>query len=826
MTTYNFRTILLSLFCALLPVCGMSVCADVTSPKAVSELLDRIGGAGTSQRIVTQLSPSMAGEKGADRYTITSLEGKPCIKGSSISAITAGIGYYLNHYAHINLAWNRMTADLSETELPVPGVDETHTCRADYRYYLNYCTFSYSMSVWTWERWQKEIDWMALHGINMPLQMVGLDVVWKRLLTERYGYTPEQANRFVAGPCFQAWWGMNNLEGWGGPNPAWWYDRQAKLAGLIGERERELGMEPVLPGYAGMVPADFTAITGHNAISQGNWCAFVRPYILDPNSESFSRVAADYYDILHQVMGKSSYYSIDPFHEGADISGIDVPAAYASLWRTLSAAAPDASWVIQRWQWSPAQHTVLDKVPKGRLIILDLFSDAHSHFQDYKGHEAVWCMLPNFGGRTGMTGRFNGVLTDYFTAVKVHDNVKGVGATPEGIGQTPVLYDLLFELPWLETSPDGGEWMKNYVRARYGTDNACACEAWELLRNSALNCRSDLQGPHEAVVCARPSLSVDRVSSWGGADIFYDRADVIRAARLLLDARLSGDNYSYDLVDVSRQALTDYSRSLLTGIKDADNAGDHKLFGIRRDAFLQLILDLDRLLNTDSAFMLGHWTEMARAVADEIPGTTDADRNWLELDNARSLITTWGREVNAETGGLRDYSYREWGGMLRDFYYSRWKAWFDNGMKAPDGGWYLWEHRWATDNNLRYSAVSKGNPRDVAGELLGHYLVPITGSEGNQANIDRHILTDLSDVITCYVTPGLCFSLPVAWAEGDAPAMTSLRLDIDGNGHLDEGERLGSNFTIPHSFPPTGSRIAEAVYDDGTVIRIRVKARE
>ena len=92
------------------------------------------------------------------------------------------------------------------------------------------------MSTWTWERWEKEIDWMALHGINMPLQIVGLDVVWKRLLTEYYNYTSEEANAFIAGPCFQAWWGMNNLEQWGGPNPEWWYERQEILAKKICDR--------------------------------------------------------------------------------------------------------------------------------------------------------------------------------------------------------------------------------------------------------------------------------------------------------------------------------------------------------------------------------------------------------------------------------------------------------------------------------------------------------------------------------------------------------------------------------------------------------------
>ena len=152
---------------------------------------------------MTLLDPSTAGPDGAETFTIsTSDSGKPMITGSSLSAITTGIGWYLNNHAHINLVWNNLTTDLTSAHLPLPAGPETHTSRADYRYYLNYCTFSCSMSTYTWDRWQKEIDWMALHGINMPLQIVGLDAVWRRMLTSDYGYTPAQADAFIAGPCF------------------------------------------------------------------------------------------------------------------------------------------------------------------------------------------------------------------------------------------------------------------------------------------------------------------------------------------------------------------------------------------------------------------------------------------------------------------------------------------------------------------------------------------------------------------------------------------------------------------------------------------------
>ena len=110
----------------------------------------------------------------------------------------------------------------------------------------------------------------------------------------------------------------------------------------------------------------------------------------------------------------------------------------------------------------------------------------------------------------------------------------------------------------------------------------------------------------------------------------------------------------------ARRVCTYY---LLQAINDAHNAKNTELFNARRDAYLQLILDLDELLNTNKDFIVGRWTQLARGIADEVNGKTidgtpinitDADRDWLELNNARTLITTWGDRGQANDGGLRD----------------------------------------------------------------------------------------------------------------------------------------------------------------------------
>ena len=690
--------------------------ANPDGVSSVKALLNRIGGEGTAEKFVIKIDDSHD-KSDKECFVITSEDGKPCIKGSSVSAVTTGINWYLNHVAHVNITWNQLSTNLVDKYLPLPSKTEKHVCSADYRYYLNYCTFSYSMSVWTWERWEKEIDWMALHGINMPLQIVGLDVVWKKLLTEDLNYTDDEVNSFIAGPCFQAWWGMNNLEGWGGPNPEWWYERQEKLARKIVCRQRELGMKPVLPGYSGMIPSNITK-KGFEANNQGKWCGFIRPYILNPNTEAFADIAKKYYKHLNEVMGLSDYYSMDPFHEGANTEGINVGAAYKSIADAMLANNKDAKWVIQQWQWYENQYKVLKQVEHGKLIVLDLFSDAHTHFENYENHDAVYCALSNFGGRTGLFGRLSKVMSEYFKENELHRNVKGIGATCEAIEQVPVLYDALYELPWRSETPDVHQWLKEYTYARYGVQNMYAVEAWEKISKSALNCNTSLQGPHEAVLCARPSLLVNSVSTWGGTEIFYDTQDVIDAAFLLLNSGLSGENYDYDLIEFTRQALTDYGKKLLADIKE--NTSDITL----RSKFLQLILDIDELLNTNANFMLGSWTQMARGIADEVEGTTDEDKLWLELENARTLITTWGKRVNSEDGGLRDYSYREWGGMMKDFYHDRWKTFFDcydNNKPCPD--WFANDWEWAHDASLQYSADPVGNTKDVAKKLLEKYFV-------------------------------------------------------------------------------------------------------
>ena len=861
------------------------------NPASVVALIKRIGGEAAADKFKFVLDPSMNSK--SEVFVIGSDNEKILIKGTTISAITTGIGWYLNNYAHINIAWNSLNektvsgaayADLSN--IPVPTGTETRTCDAKYRYYLNYCTFGYSMTTWTWKRWQQEIDWMALHGVNMPLQIVGLEEVWRKFLTleengkRKYNYSDEEAKAFVPGPAFTAWWGMNNLEGWGGTAAdGWggvqddaWYARQKALAKQICDRQRELGMQPVLPGFSGMVPTNFQTKTGV-ACDAGKWCSFDRPKIVLPSNERFAEIAADYYACLEAVMGVSQYYSIDPFHEGGSISNgsqSQYEDAYKAIYNAMENAKPGSQWVIQQWQWNHNdpnfQAYSINAVPAGRLIVLDLFSDGRPEFDLYSGYapqEAVFCAVPNFGGRSGLMGRLQNVTDNYFSyKEKYATSIKGIAAAPEAIEQTPVAYDLVFQLPWMGSKPDVKEWVKNYSIARYGVANAELQAVWDLLRQGPLNYGADgIQGPVEDVWAARPNLEAKAASSWGSTlsrghnipapELTYTKERqqmLIEATYKLLaqSSAVSGDinlsNYNYDVVEFGGAVMADYAHNLLLGIKAAkEAAGDafatDPVYIARRDAFLALIEEVDAFKGTNLNFRLGKWTQEARDAAAEAValGATSANADWYEYNNARTLITTWGDYAQNNSGGLRDYSYRSWQGLLKDYYLPRWKYYFENDCTYPGGdvcNYFYFEWNWAHGLEHNVGNTSKSSTKLVQGEPGYSYSRDPQGNTVEEANkmLAKYIIPLKTDNGTYYAYRYLTNNIPAEYKVDGAAGGTinfSKFFLADITGATVTGEFVdGAANEI--TAVPVKSGIAGNTYDavitltDGTVLNFKV----
>ena len=742
---------------ARMPLLFFFLCLTLSSMATpVDELLERIDK-GASRKFKIELVRNAVA--GRDFFELDQSGQRPVVRGNSWVSIASGVNWYLKYYAGIHLSWNQMKATLPQV-LPPVTKKERHETALTLRYAFNYCTFSYSMAFWDWSRWEREIDWMALHGINLPLAIVGEECVWRRMLL-RLGYSEQEIGQFIAGPAFLAWWEMNNLEGWGGPLPLSWYERQEQLQKQILKRMKQMGMQPVLPGYSGMVPHDARERLGLNVSEAGLWNGFQRPANLLPTDERFDEIADIYYEELTRLYGRSDYYSMDPFHESHDDATIDYAEAGRKMMAAMKRVNPKAVWVIQGWTENPRPE-MADPMKSGDLLVLDLFSECRPMFgapsiwrraEGYKQHPWLFCLLQNFGGNVGLHGRMDQLLDNFYSPSPGEGSKAGIGFTMEGSENNPVMFELMSELPWRPAKFTKEEWVRSYVKLRYGVDDPQLQQAWALLSRTIYNCPAgnNQQGPHESIFCGRPSLNNFQASSWSKMKNYYDPASTLEAARLMnsVAANYRGNNnLEYDLVDITRQALADQAR-----LQYQHAIADYKAFAIedfkRSSArFLQMLLLQDQLLGTRTEFRLGHWTQAA------IDCGTTPDEQQLYEWNARVQITTWGNRYCADTGGLRDYAHKEWQGLLKDFYYPRWKTYFDallaqmEAQTKPQpellgGGpnanktsaelfamalpqevkvdWYALEEPWTLRQNP-YSAAPEGDAVELSKKVMDYLL--------------------------------------------------------------------------------------------------------
>ncbi len=647
-------------------------------------------------------------ESPVDFYEVVPCGNTVMINGNNAVSQAVGLNRYLKDVARIHISWNNLTQPLPEV-LPMPDSVMRGSTDLPYRYYLNYCTFSYSMPFWDEDRWMKEIDWMALHGINMPLDIVGTEAVWSNVL-RRLGYSSDEIKEFLPGPAFTAWWLMNNLEGWGGPMTDQWIEQQAKLNKAIIARMKSLGISPVLPGYSGMVPRTAGKKLGLDIADPGRWCEFPRPAFQKPDDPSFDRLASIYYEELTKLYGTSRFYSMDPFHEGGSTEGVDLAKAGVKIMEQMKKASPEAVWVIQGWHINPRTE-MLDTLALGSMAVLDLNAEKTPMWGDelseicrpdgFKGHDWIYCMLLNFGGNVGLHGRMDQLVDGFFKArgSRFASSLKGVGATPEGIENNPVMYELLYELPWMEFKPELHAWLRDYLHARYGKEPSDSLmSAWDNLYATVYNAPTDYrgQGTVESVICARPDWDLKSVSTWGSSKLFYSPSLTARAADLM-EGQGKGNNFEYDFADVARQANADEANRLLIAMSGLMRRGLKKQAEKLSEEFLRLIDRQDSLLSRRSDTHVDTWLRHASDAA------TNPTQKLQNVNNAALLITVWGDSAAANVAGLHEYSHREWGGITGDLYKKRWQAFFDHQFRnGPKPDYYRMELDWIDRMRKKY----------------------------------------------------------------------------------------------------------------------------
>ena len=199
-----------------------------------SRLGDDIGQA---MALASRLSPALAAkvefhqidaEQGRDVFTLESRGSKVAIGGNNAGSMAVGLNRYLNRYCKVTVSWYADVAVKLPKTLPDVPKAERVTARVPQRFFLNYCTWGYTMPFWQWRDWERFIDWMALNGVNLPLAITGQEAVWYNVWT-RLGMTDKQVRDYFTGPAYLPWHRMANIDGWCGPLPKEWLEGQTAL---------------------------------------------------------------------------------------------------------------------------------------------------------------------------------------------------------------------------------------------------------------------------------------------------------------------------------------------------------------------------------------------------------------------------------------------------------------------------------------------------------------------------------------------------------------------------------------------------------------------
>ncbi|MEG1729960.1 MAG: alpha-N-acetylglucosaminidase TIM-barrel domain-containing protein, partial [Bacteroidaceae bacterium] len=694
--------------------------------------------------VPVDLSLSLKKQKGCDKFVYTVKNGRLKIQGSSGVALCRGFYDYVKgqnagicSWSGKRVAWPSRLKNQPAREVVSPF---------QHHYNFNVVTYGYTMPYWDWARWETEIDWMALHGQDMPLALVANEAITARVW-RKLGLSDAEISAYFVGPAHFPWMRMGNISGIDGPLPQEWHQDQIDLQHKILHRMKSLGMKPICPGFAGFVPQSLGRIYPEIKLIETAWGGAFHNWMLSPDQPLFKKIGQLFIEEWEKEFGKNKYYLVDSFNEmEIPFPPKDTPARYSLLsnygkavYASIQAGSPDAVWVMQGWMFGYQRNiwdyktlqALVSHVPDDKMLLLDLAVDYNyrfwrngSNWDLYKGFyhkEWVYSVIPNMGGKTGLTGDLefyaNGRLAALHSPHK--GRLVGYGMAPEGIENNEVIYELICDGGWTSDSIPLTPWLEQYTLCRYGQMPAELNAYWAGLLTSVYGSFTDHPRYNWQF---RPGLV--QKGSINANDSFYKGVEALASgARRLKQSPL----YVLDLTEMTAHYVGGKMEILLQAIEKASTENDTTKAAALQKTFVELALGIDRVLVQHPTLQLARWLDFAKG-----HGATPALKRYYER-NARRLVTIWGPPVE-------DYSARLWSGLIRDYYVPRWLHYFEAKRTGKKFDFVAWERKWV-EEETGLSAVQpyadpveacvrwieKAKPissaliQDVAGEKIGSW---------------------------------------------------------------------------------------------------------
>lgn len=682
-----YRLVLLFLFAVTMLSCGD---APQTPESCAREVIERTLGrrAPDVELRLTEKAPD-----GHDRFATRVTDGRLVIEGSSGVALTRGFYDYITTNGYGQVTWTGTRMELPERLPDTPLREVSSPFR--HHYYMNVCTFGYTYPYWSWNEWEKELDWMALHGFDMALAPIGSEAILMRVWRDM-GLTEEEINELFTAPGHLPWMRMGNMSGLDSPLSERWLDEQVALQHRILDRMRGLGITPVFSGFAGFVPPAIARVRPGVTLTETRWNDHMKSWMLPVESPLFREIAARYMEEWEREFGRGEYYLVDSFNEMelpfGELSPGEVHAQLTrygeTVYKSIAAVNPDAVWVLQGWMfgyqrdiWTPDNiRALLAGVPDDKLLVVDLAEDFNAmvwrnapgweYADGFAGKQWIYSTVPNFGGRSALSGSLefyaNGHLAALQSARK--GNLVGYGTAPEGVENNDVVYEMIADAGWSSEPIDVEQWVRRYARNRYGDCPGELGLFWDHILRSSYS----VSVPNQARYRWQMTPYDQRRGPVDISDDFFRAVEHFAAA----GPELSGSGlYRADLALYAALYAAGKADIAVERANAAYLAGDPEAAAAERDAFFSLLLTADRLLESTPNHRLERWLGFAEA-----RGHSDAEKERYQRD-ARRLITCW-----SDGASLHDYACRVWSGLIRDYIVPRWEHYFDCKERgtAPD----------------------------------------------------------------------------------------------------------------------------------------------
>lgn len=437
----------------------------------------------------------------------------------------------------------------------------------------------------------------------------------------------------------------------------------------------------------------------YQVVNGSQWEDFPVQYtnvtFLEPSDPHFSRLqnsfiskqAAAYGNITH-------FYTLDQYNENDPyLNSTDYLREISNnTMASLKATDPEAIWLMQGWLFfSNQDYWIKDNVEaylggvsdNNDMLVLDLFSESSPQWSDprvqsYYGKPWIWCQLHNYGGNMGLYGQIMNLTISPIEALanKSSGSLVGFGLTMEGQEGNEIVYDLLLDQAWSSSPIETDAYFSNWVTRRYAGTGALPNElyqAWDLMRTTVYNNTNLSKAPsvQKSIIELSPSINgLLNKTGRHGTTITYDQAVLDQAWNLLFAAATPNPQlwnnpaFNYDIVDVTRQVLSNNFNELYTNLISTYNSSNSSVTQLNATltSMSSLLTTLNTVLSASPHFSLSTWLSSSRSSAP-----SPSSQGFFEY-NARNQITLWGPD-----GEISDYASKSWGGLVGGYYGPRWE---------------------------------------------------------------------------------------------------------------------------------------------------------